>query len=130
MKKGVGQSKPHVAKLAIMKNTSSKLKRISHRIASKLEFSNIKDTPIKIEEAGEEVLMHREEIVFTDESKKQGSSVAFEGGHPFNDLSESEDGYFSAGYVKSGKIRNFQKWQNVNKNNKLPKGFREAEKIL
>ena len=113
-----------------MKNTSSKLKRISHRIASKLEFSDIQDTPIKIEEAGEEVLMHREEIVFTDESKKQGSSVAFEGGHSFNDLSESEDGYFSAGYVKPGKIRNFQKWQNVNKNNKLPKGFREAEKIL
>ena len=28
--------------------------------------------------------------------------------------------------VKPGKIRNFQKWQNVNKNNKLPEGFREV----
>ena len=40
--------------------------------------------------------MHREEIVFTDESKKQGSSAAFEGGRSFNDISESEDGHFSA----------------------------------
>ena len=39
--------------------------------------------------------MHREEIVFTDESKNQGSSIAFEGGHSFNDLLESKDGYFS-----------------------------------
>ena len=39
--------------------------------------------------------MHREKIVFTDESKKQGSSTASEGGHSFNDLSESEDGHFS-----------------------------------
>ena len=30
--------------------------------------------------------MHKEEIVFTDESKKQGSSAAFEGGLSFNDL--------------------------------------------
>ena len=64
----VGQSKPHVAKLAITKNTSSKLKRRSHMIASKLEFSNTQDYPIEIEEAEEEVLMHREEIVFIDES--------------------------------------------------------------
>ena len=28
--------------------------------------------------------------------------------------------------VKPGKIRNFQKWQNVNKNNKLLEGFMEA----
>ena len=28
--------------------------------------------------------------------------------------------------VKPGKIRNFQKWQNVNKNNKLPEGFRKV----
>ena len=28
--------------------------------------------------------------------------------------------------VKPGKIKNFQKWQNINKNNKLPKGFREV----
>ena len=28
--------------------------------------------------------------------------------------------------VKPWKIRKFQKWQNVNKNNKLSKGFREA----
>ena len=41
--------------------------------------------------------MQREEIVFIeDESKKQGSSTAFEGGHSSNDLSGSEDGYFSA----------------------------------
>ena len=31
--------------------------------------------------------MHREEIVFTDESKNQDSSTTFEGGHSFNDLS-------------------------------------------
>ena len=31
--------------------------------------------------------MHKEEIVFTDESKKQGSSIAFKGGNSFNDLS-------------------------------------------
>ena len=28
--------------------------------------------------------------------------------------------------VKPGKIRNFQKWQNVNKTNKFQKEFREA----
>ena len=94
LKKGVGQPKPPAAKLAIVKNTSSKLKRRSHRISSKLEFSNTQDNPIDIEEAEEEVLMHIEEIVFTDESKKQGSLAAFEGGHSFNDLSESEDDHF------------------------------------
>ena len=93
----VGQSKPHAAKLAIVKNTSSKLKRRSHRIASKLEFSNTQDNPIEIEEVGEEVSMHEEEIVFTDKSKKQGSSTAFKGDHSFNDLSESKDGHFSTG---------------------------------
>ena len=41
--------------------------------------------------------MHTEEIVFTDESKKQGSSVAFKGAHSFNDISESEDGHFLTG---------------------------------
>ena len=42
--------------------------------------------------------MQREEIVFTkDESKKQGSSVAFEGGHSSNDILESKDGHFSIG---------------------------------
>ena len=87
LKKGFGQSKPPIVKLAIMKNTSSKLKWRSHRISSKLEFSNTQDNPIEIEEAEEEVSMHKEEIVFTDESKKQGSLVAFEGGHSFNDLS-------------------------------------------
>ena len=46
--------------------------------------------------------MYREEIVFTDESKKKGSSVAFEGGHSFNDPSESEDGHFSAGQGSIG----------------------------
>ena len=102
LKKGVGQSKSHVAKLAIVKNTSSKLKRRSHKIASKLAFSNTQDNPIKIEEAKEEVSMHREEIVFTDESKKKDSSVASEGDHSFNDLSESEDGHFSIGQGSIG----------------------------
>ena len=100
----VGQSKPLAAKLAIVKDTSSKLKRRSHRIASKLEFSNTQDNPIEIEEAEEKVLMHSEEIVFTDESKKQGSSTAFEGGHSFNDLSKSEDDHFSAGQGSIGQI--------------------------
>ena len=80
LKKGVGQSKPPASKLAIVKNTSSKLKWRSHRITSKLEFPNTQDNPIEIEEAEEEVSMHREEIIFTGESKKQGSSIAFEGG--------------------------------------------------
>ena len=97
LKKGVGQSKPPTAKLAIVKNTSSKLKRRSHRIASKLEISNTQDNPTEIEEAEEEVSMHKEEIVFTNESKKQSRSVAFERGHSFNDLSESEDDHFSTG---------------------------------
>ena len=78
-----------------MKNTSSKLKRRSHRIASKLEFSNTQANPIEIEEAKEEVSMHREDMVFTNESKKQGSSTTFGGGFSFNDLSELEDGHFS-----------------------------------
>ena len=66
-------------------------------IASKLEFSSTQNNPIDIEEAKEEVSIHREEIVFTDESKRQGSSTAFKGGHFFNDLSELEDGHFSIG---------------------------------
>ena len=60
------------------------------------EFSNKQNDPIEIEEVEEEVTLQREEIVFTeDESKKQDSSAEFEGGHSSNDLSESEDGYFS-----------------------------------
>ena len=97
LKKEVGQSIPHVAKLAIEKNTSSKLKRRSHKIASKLEFSNTQDNSIESEEVEEKVSMHKEEIVFTDESKKKGSSAAFKGGHSFNDFSKSEDGHFSVG---------------------------------
>ena len=97
LKKRVGQSESPAAKLAIMKNTSSRLKQRSHRIASKLEFSNTQDSPIEIEEVEEEVSKHKEEIVFIDESKKQGSSTAFEGGHSFNALSELEDGHFSTG---------------------------------
>ena len=103
MKKRVGQSKPHVAKLAIVKIVAFKLKWRSHRIASKLEFSNTQDNPIDIEEVEEEISMHREEIVFTDESKKQGSLVAFEGGHSFNDLSKLEDDHFSVGQGSIGK---------------------------
>ena len=102
LKKRVGQSKPPAAKLDIVKNTSSKLKRRSHRIGSKLEFSNTQDNPIEIKEAKEEVSMHREEIVFTDESKKQGSSATYEGGHSFNDLLESEYGHFSIGQGSIG----------------------------
>ena len=47
--------------------------------------------------------MQRDEIVFTkDESKKQDGSAPFEGGHSFNDLSESEDDHFSAdqGFIR------------------------------
>ena len=84
LKKRVGQP---TAKLAIMKNTYSKLKWRSHRIASKIEFSNTQDNPIDIDEVEEEVSMHKEEIIFTEESKKQGSSIAFEGDLSFNDLS-------------------------------------------
>ena len=102
MKKRVRQSKSTTAKLAIVKNTSSKLKRRSHKIASKLEFSNTQDYPIEIKEDEEEVLMHREEIVFTDESKKEDNSTASKGGHSFNDHLESKDGNFSAG---QGSIR-------------------------
>ena len=47
----VRQSKPLAAKLAIVKNTSSKSKRRSHRITSKLESSNTQDSPIEIKEA-------------------------------------------------------------------------------
>ena len=47
--------------------------------------------------------MQREEIVFTkDESKKEDSSMPFEGGHSFNDLYEYEDGHFS---TNQGSIR-------------------------
>ena len=48
--------------------------------------------------------MHMEEIIFTNESKKKGRSATFEGGHPFNDLSESEDGHFLVGQVLIGKL--------------------------
>ena len=71
LEKMVGKSKPPAAKLAIMKDISSKLKRRSHRIASMFEFSNTQGNPIEIEEAEEEVSMHREEIVFTNESKNK-----------------------------------------------------------
>ena len=92
------------SKLVVAKNTSSKPKWRSHRIAPKLEFSNAQDDPIEIEEAEEEESMQREEIVFTeDESKKHGSSAAFKGGHSSNDLSGSEDGYFSTGQGSIGK---------------------------
>ena len=68
-----------------------------------LEFSNTQDDPIEVKEAEEEVPVQREAIVFTEyESKKQGSSTAFEGGHSSNDISEYEDGHFSAG---QGSIR-------------------------
>ena len=107
MKKRVGQSKPPTAKLkqsklVVVKNTSSKPKQKSHKIAPKLELYNTQDDPIEIEEAEEEVSMRREEISFTeDESRKQDSSAAFEGGHFSNDLSESEECHFS---VRQGSI--------------------------
>ena len=89
--------------MVILKNNSSKPQQRSHRIAPKLEFSNtqddlieIEDDLIEIEEVEEEVLVQREEIIFIeDESKKQDSLVAFEGGHFSIDLSEYEDGHFS-----------------------------------
>ena len=102
MKKGVGRSKPPVAKpkpskLAVVKNTTSKPKRRSHRIAPKLEFSNTQDDPTKIEEAEEEGAVQRERIDFIeDESKNKDSSTTFEGGHSSNDLLEFEEGHFSA----------------------------------
>ena len=68
LKKSVGQPKPS-AKLAKVKNTSSKLKQRSHRIASKLEFSNTHDNRIDIEEVEEEVSMHKEEIVLSTNPK-------------------------------------------------------------
>ena len=102
LKKGVGQRKPSAAKLAIVKSTSSKLKQRSHRIASKLEFSNTQDNPIDIEEDEKEVYMQREEIVFTDESKKQGSSTSFEGCHSANYISKSKDRHFSVGQGSIG----------------------------
>ena len=46
--------------------------------------------------------MHREEIVFIDKSKKQGSSIAFKGGHSFDDLSKSKYGHFSIGQGSIG----------------------------
>ena len=47
--------------------------------------------------------VQREDIIFTeDESKKQDSSAAFEGGHSINDLSEYEDGHFS---INQGSIK-------------------------
>ena len=72
LKKGVGQSKPPVAKpkqskLAIVKNNSSKPQWRSHRIAPKLEFFNTQDDLIEIEEDEEEVSVQREETVFTDD---------------------------------------------------------------
>ena len=92
LKKGVEQSKPLVAKpkqykLAVVKNNFSKPQWSSHRIASKLKFSNTQDDHIEIEAVEEEVSVQREEIVLTkDESKKQDSSAPFEGGHSFNDF--------------------------------------------
>ena len=95
MKKEVKQSKPPTVKQSKLANTSSKPKQGSHRIAPNLEFSNTLDDPIEIEEAEEEVSMQREEIVFTkDESNKQDSFVAFEGGHSSNDPLEYENGHF------------------------------------
>ena len=103
MKKGVGQSKPPIAKpkqskLAIVKNTSSKSKRRSHKIAPKLKFSNTRDHPIEIEEVEEKGSVQREKIGFTeDESKKQDNIATFEGGYSSNDLLEYEESHFSTG---------------------------------
>ena len=108
LKKGVGQSKPPTgkpkqSKLDVVKNTSSKPKRRSHRIAPKLEFSNTRDDPIEIEEVEDEGSVQREYIKFTEgESKKQDRSTAYEGGHSSNDLSESQEGHFLAGHGSIG----------------------------
>ena len=103
LNKGVEKSKPYAtkpkqSKLVVVKNTSSKLKRRSHMIAPKLEFSNTQDDPIEIEEANEKGLVQREKTEFTeDESKKQDSSSSSEGGHFSSDLSKSKESHFSAG---------------------------------
>ena len=60
LKKGVGQSKPPIAKpkqskLVVVKNNSSKPQRRSHGIAPKLEFFNTQDDLIEIEIVEEEV---------------------------------------------------------------------------
>ena len=65
LKKGFGQSKPPVAKpkqskLVVLKNTFSKPKRRSHRVAPRLEFSNTRDDIIEIEEVEEEGSLQRE----------------------------------------------------------------------
>ena len=86
-----------------MKNTSLEPKRRSNWIAPKLEFSNTRDDPIGIVEAERERSVQREEIGFIeDESKKQDSLMASEGGHSSNDLSKSEEGHFSAGQGSIG----------------------------
>ena len=102
MKKGVGQSKPPTAqpkksKMVVVKNTSSKPKQSSHRIAPKLEFSNTQNDLIEIEEAEEEGSMQKEKIDFTeDKSKNQDSLAVSKGDHSSNELSKSEEGHFSA----------------------------------
>ena len=113
LKKGVGQLKPPSAKLAVVKNTSSKLKRRSHRIAFKLEFSNTRNNLIEIEEAKEEVLMRREEIVFIDESKKvweflelrQGMMTVLEYVAKFIELARFSDDYVATDMAK---VRKFE----------------------
>ena len=113
MKKGVGQPKPPSAKLVVVKNTSSKLKRRSHRIASKLEFSNTRKIPIEIEEAKEEVLMCREDRVFTDESKKvweflelrQGMMTVLQYMAKFIELARFYDDYVATDMAK---VRKFE----------------------
>ena len=86
-----------------MKNTSSKPKQRSPRIAPKLEFSNTRDDPIEIEESEEEGSVQREEIGFIeDESKKQDNSTTSKGDHSSNDLSESKEGHFSVGHGSIG----------------------------
>ena len=67
LKKGIGQSKPppikpKLSKKVVVKNNSSKPQRKSHKIALKLEFSNTKDDPIKIEATEEEVSVQRDRL--------------------------------------------------------------------
>ena len=62
-----------------MKNTCSKPKWRSYRIAPKLEFFNTRDDPVEIEEVEE---VGSVQIGFTeDESKNQDSSTESKGGH-------------------------------------------------
>ena len=102
LKKGVEQSKPHAdkpkqSKLAVVKNTSSKPKRRSQWIASKLDFLTHKTIVYRLKKPRRRCQCKGTRLSLQRmNKKKQDSSVAFEGGHSSNNLLESEDGHFLA----------------------------------